>query len=127
MLDSILGWGTWKKEIKMFKNILMAAAFSVTATPALAQEQASTTSAHYSYTTPLAPGVRCQTSDAIVRIEMAAEYAREDNPDADAATLERLTGEAVEEKVAQLSDGTITFPDGTVTPLDVCMRTNHSG
>lgn len=102
----------------MFKTVLVALALA--ATPAFAQETAESVSATYSFTTPLAPGVACLTGDAVARIEAAAAYTREDNPEADAPTLYRLVREAVTEKVAQLSDSVVTFPDGTAARIDEC-------
>ncbi len=114
----------------MFKNVFAALVLALVATPVLAQEEqevsATLAPSGYTFSTPLAPGVSCRSSDAVARIEMAAVYAREDNPDADAETLNRLIRGAVQEKIAQLSDGITTFPDGTVAPIDECTRTGHS-
>ena len=88
----------------MFKMALVALA--LVATPAFAQQHdentATLVSLPSSYTTPLAPLVQCQTGDAVARIEAAAVYAREDNPDVDASTQSRLVEAAIEEKVSQL-------------------------
>ncbi len=91
------------------KYILIAcAAFAAVSLPSFAEETTPTEvstegTPTFAYRTVVAPGTVCVSRDATTRIDIAAYYVRQDNPDVGEDVLEVLVEEAVSRKITELT------------------------